>query len=363
MRAIVTGQVGVEKKPYLQQVQDIARENGKDVVVCHIGDMMYADAPDVPRGRILNLPITRLGTLRRSAFKEVIRLCDKHEHVIVNTHATFRWRHGLFSAFDFDHMKEFNADTYITLMDNAESVHQRLGRDHDIDHVLKDIMVWREEESLATEILSNAIRGYGNFYLISRGRSNASTTAKTVYRLLFEPDRKKVYLSFPMSHVMDLPKTLAEIDQFKAQINQHMTCFDPADVDEFVLNMTAEKAHEEGKTEFTVEAAEGPTTLKVSEVLQITGDIMGQIYARDFKMVDQADMIISLVPELPNGKPGLSSGVERELHHAFEGGKEVFVIWACKGTPSPFISETATKVFRSTTEALEYFKNRGYIKA
>ena len=46
-------------------------------------------------------------------------------------------------------------------------------------------------------------------------------------------------------------------------------------------------------------------------------------------------MIISLVPELPNGKPGLRQGVERELHHAFEGGKEVYVVWACRGMPQP----------------------------
>ena len=89
---------------------------------------------------------------------------------------------------------------------------------------------------------------------------------------------------------------------------------------------------------------------------------MGQIYARDFKMVDQSDMIVSLVPELPNGKPGLSSGVERELHHAFEGGKEVYVVWACRGTPSPFITETATRVFKSTEEAIEHFKAKGYVK-
>ncbi len=57
-------------------------------------------------------------------------------------------------------------------------------------------------------------------------------------------------------------------------------------------------------------------------------------------------MIISLVPELPNGKPGLSSGVERELHHAFEGGKEVYVIWGLQqAVPSPFITETATKIW------------------
>ena len=133
-------------------------------------------------------------------------------------------------------------------------------------------------------------------------------------------------------------------------------------MDEFILHTTAVKALQEGHTTMEVNAAEGPITLKTADVAQISGDIMGQIYARDFKMVDQSDMIISLVPELPNGKPGLSSGVERELHHAFEGGKEVYVVWACRALPSPFITETATRVFKNTDEALAYFKTRGYIQ-
>jgi len=360
MRAIVTGQVGVDKGPYLEAVKSAAKQAGHDLVVCQVGQMMYAEAPDVPPGRILNLPITRLNTLRRAVFKEILRIADQHEHVLINTHATFRWRHGLFAAFDFDQLKTFNPDIYITMLDNAESVHQRLVRDHDIDHTLKDIMVWREEELLATEILANITRGYGHFFMISRGR-NVPTT-QTIYRLMFEPKKKKVYVSFPMSHVMDLPDTLAEIDRFKATINEHFIVFDPADVDEFTLHTTALKAMQDGQTTMEVQAAEGPITLKTADVAQISGDIMGQIYARDFKMVDQSDMIISLVPELPNGKPGLSSGVERELHHAFEGGKEVYVIWACRGNPSPFITETATRVFRTTEEAIEYFRTRGYVK-
>lgn len=360
MRAFVSGQIGVDKGRYLDKVAATARSNGIDMVVCHLGEMMYAEALDVPRGRILNLPITRLNTLRRAAFKEVLRLAEKHEHVLLNTHATFRWRHGLFAAFDFDQVKEFNADLYVTMLDNAESVHQRLLRDHDIDHTLKDIMVWREEEVLATEIIANIIRGYGHFFMVSRGRN--VPTVDTIYRLMLEPHRKKVYLSFPMSHVMDLPDTLAEIEAFKATINQHFITFDPADVDEYVLHTKAIKAMEEGKTTIEVDGAEGKMTLKTTDVAQISGDIMGQIYARDFKMVDQADMIISLVPELPNGKPGLSSGVERELHHAFEGGKEVYVIWTSRGAPSPFITETATRVFPSTDEALAYFKTKGYVK-
>jgi adenylate kinase len=360
MRAFVTGQVGVDKGPYLEAVKEEARRNGHDLEVCHVGRMMYQEAPDVPAGRILNLPITRLNTLRRAVFKEILRAADKHEHLLVNTHATFRWRHGLFAAFDFDQIKTLNADLYLTLLDNVESVHQRLVRDHDIDHSLKDLMVWREEETLATEIIANIIKGYGHFCMISRGR-NIPTT-QTIYRLMFERHRKKVYPSFPMSHVMDLPDTLAEIDRFKAALNEHFITFDPADVDEFVLHTMALKALQEGQTVFQAPGAEGPVHLKTADVAQISGDIMGQIYARDFKMVDQSDMIVSLVPELPNGKPGLSSGVERELHHAFEGGKEVYVVWASRGTPSPFITETATKVFRSVDEALEHFRQKGYIR-
>jgi len=359
MRAIITGQVGVDKVPYLEQVKAMALAQGHDLVLCHVGQMMYAEAPDVPPGRILNLPITRLNTLRRAVFKEILRIADQHKHVLVNTHATFRWRHGLFAAFDYDQLKSFNADCYMTLLDNAESVHHRLLAEHDLDHSLKDIMVWREEELLATEIIATITRGYGHFFMVSRGRHVLTT--QTIYRLLFEPQRKKVYLSFPMSHVVDQPQTLAEIDRFKAAINAHFIAFDPADVDEFILHKLAVQAIQDGAATVQVQAADGPLTLKTSDIVHISGDIMGQIYARDFKMIDQSDMIISLVPELPNGKPALSSGVERELHHAFEGGKEVYVIWACHGMPSPFITETATRVFTNSDEAIAYFRQKGYL--
>ena len=94
--------------------------------------------------------------------------------------------------------------------------------------------------------------------------------------------------------------------------------------------------------------------ISARQILEVSYDIDGQIYARDFQLIDQSDMIISFVPELAGGVPGLSSGVERELQHAYEHGKEVFVVWKPKREPSPFITETATKVFRSIEEALEH---------
>ena len=40
MRAFVTGQVGVDKGPYLDQVKAVAQAKGQSLEVCHVGRMM-----------------------------------------------------------------------------------------------------------------------------------------------------------------------------------------------------------------------------------------------------------------------------------------------------------------------------------
>ncbi|MEZ6318872.1 MAG: ATP-binding protein [Phycisphaerales bacterium] len=372
MRAIVTGQVGMDKKPYLQQVAAFAGQQGEGVDMYHVGDMMYREAPDVRPGRILDLPLSRLNSLRRAAFKDVIAQSKDQPNVIVNTHATFRWRHGLFSAFDFDQIAALEPDLFICLVDNIEVVHHRLHEDHDIDATLKDCMVWREEEILATELMAKALPG-SKFYIVSRGRHAATT--RSTFRLVCRPDMRKVYPSFPMSHVVDMPDVMAEIDQFRAALADHFVTFDPGDVDEKLLLDRALEAVKQGKDFFDhmphqlggVQTKMEPIRMKTREVLDIAGDIDGQIYMRDFKLIDQADMIVSYVPELEGegGKiiPGLSSGVERELQHAWEHAKEVYVVWKPTKQPSPFITETATKVFESVDDALTYFETKGMFGA
>ena len=368
MRAVVTGQIGVDKKPYLTKSVEISAERGEPIDLFHLGDMMYGEASDVRPGRILDLPISRLGALRRASFKDVIAQThpiEEHPNVIVNTHATFRWRHGLFSAFDFDQISDLKPKMFICLVDNIEVVHKRLHEEHVIDATLKDCMVWREEEILATELLAQAMGCENEFYILSRGRFQP--TYETCIRLLTRPDMRKVYPSFPMSHVTDLPDVLEEIDRFRAAIAEHFISFDPGDVDEKLLLDNAIEAAREGKDFVEVPSHmfgsgnpdDEPQRIPVREVLDIAGDIDGQIYMRDFKLVDQADMIVSYIPELPGGIPALSSGVERELHHAFEHTKEVYVVWKPKKNPSPFITETATKIFSSVDEALEYFEAQG----
>jgi len=362
MRAIVTGQVGLDKKRYLERVVAFAGEQGEAIDLHNVGDLMYAEAPDVRPGRILDLPLSRLHSLRRAAFKDVITESRGRPSVLVNTHATFRWRHGLFSAFDFDQISKLSPDLFVCLVDNIEVVHSRLHGEHEIDATMKDCMVWREEELLATELMSQAVAG-SQFYIVSRGRQ--ASTVRTLFRLICRPEMRRVYPSFPMSHVVGMPEVLAEIDAFRAALAERFITFDPGDVDEKLLLERALEAARKGEEFFDHEphsfgaAAGEPLRVRTREVLDIAGDIDGQIYMRDFKLIDQSDMIVSYIPELEGGIPGLSSGVERELQHAFEHTKEVYVVWRPKRTPSPFITETATRIFSTVQEALEHFEEAG----
>lgn len=358
----------MDKKSYLQGVQRLAGACGQTIDCYHVGDLMYAEAPDVKSGRILDLPLSRLNALRRAVFKDIIADSASKPNILVNTHATFRWRHGLFSAFDFDQMQMLKPDALICLLDNIEVVHHRLHADHTVDATLKDMMVWREEEIMATQLVAQALGCADQFYILSRGRD--ANTLGTCFRLICRPNMAKIYPSFPMSHVVDMPDVLAEINVFRAQLAEHFVVFDPGDVDEKVMLDQALEATRQGKDfiEVAIRNNDGDEPqiihVPVKQVLDIAGDVDGQIYARDFKMIDQSDMIISYIPEIPGatgGIPGLSSGVERELQHAFEHGKDVYVIWKSAKSPSPFITETATKVFGSTDEALGFFGEKGML--
>ena len=361
MIIVVTGMVGVDKKSYLQKVCSFAAERGTQVVLCNVGDMMYAEAPDISPGKILDIPMKRLSSLRRSVFKDIIARAKKSPNLIVNTHATFRWRHGLFPAVDFDQMRQLGADVYVCLIDGVIAVHSRLSDEHSIEHCLKDLIVWREEEIIGTEMLCKGVDEKSPFYCLSRGCEEE--TIETFYELVFGGVNRKAYLSFPMTAVADMEDVRGKIDDFRQSMKHYFTCFDPADLEEAYLPYYAEQAAGKGLDFVEVTALGRKIHLDLQAVQQIKRDINSQIYARDFMLIDQSDMIISFIPTLADGRAAISSGVERELQHAHEAAKEVYVIWMAKQNPSVFVTQTATKVFKSLADAVTFFNNKGYIRS
>ena len=358
MIIVVTGMVGLDKKQYLQEVCALARSNGKETILCNVGDMMYAEAPDIAPGRILDIPLKRLHLLRRSVFKDIIARSKKAACVIVNTHATFRWHHGLFPAFDFDQMRQLGADMYVCLVDGADALHVRLAGRGPEHHRLKDLLVWREEEILATQMMRQGVNEEAFYYCLARGAG--AGTVEMFYRLVFEGERRKAYLGFPMTHVVGKPEVIEEIDRFREAMRGPFTCFDPGDLEEAYLPYYAKKAAAEGLDYVEVAALGQKVKFSPREVADIESDINSQIYARDFALIDQSDMIISFIPRLDDGSAAVSSGVERELQHAHEAAKEVYVIWPARVSPSVFVTQTATKVFEDVGGAVRFFEEKGY---
>jgi adenylate kinase len=359
MIIVVTGMVGLDKKSYLQKVCELAGQKGTEVLLCNVGDMMYAESPDIKPGKILNIPLKRLHSLRRSVFKDVYTKSKTAKNLIVNTHATFRWWHGLFPAVDFDQMRQLAADMYICLIDGVAALHQRLSDEHFTEHTLKDLIVWREEEIICTEMLCRGVGDNIPFYCLSKGEEKE--TVETFYRLVFEQEYKKAYLSFPMTQVVEMPAVREQINSFRKKMKEHFISFDPGDLEETYLPIYAQRAKQKGKDSIKFRTPAGETELEVEQVRQIERDINNQTYARDFLLIEQADMIISFIPALDDGRPAISSGVERELQHAHESAKEVFIIWKSKQRSSIFVTQTATKVFGDIEEALDFFRTKGYI--
>jgi hypothetical protein len=179
--------------------------------------------------------------------------------------------------------------------------------------------------------------------------------------LVFEKGYKKAYLSFPMTQVVDMPKIREQINSFRKEMKKYFICFDPGDLEESYLLIYAQRAKQAGADFVEVQTVGGKTKLETEQVKQIERDIYSQTYARDFTLIEQSDMIISFIPSLDDGRPAISSGVERELQHAHEAAREVYVIWKAKHRPSIFVTQTATKIFADMQEALNFFKKKGYI--
>ena len=358
MIVVVTGMVGLDKKRYLERVCQHAARKGRQITLCNVGDLMYAEAPDVRPGQILDISIKRLHSLRRSVFKDIIAKAGQVPDLLVNTHATFRWRHGLFPAVDFDQMRALHPDLYVCLIDGIVALHHRLLAEHTAQHTLKDLIVWREEEIISTEMLRKGIDERTPLYCLARGTGQETT--ETFYRLVFEPQVRKAYLSFPMTAVAGLDDVHHRIALFRQRMKSRFVCFDPGDLEESDLPQRANLAQAQGLDHLVVDIGGQGVRLNSHQIQEIEGDINSQTYARDFMLIDQADMIVSFIPPLPDGRAAISSGVERELQHAHEAAKEVYVIWPARQTPSVFVTQTATSVFRTVDEAMDHFAGKGY---
>ena len=106
----------------------------------------------------------------------------------------------------------------------------------------------------------------------------------------------------------------------------------------------------------------GQVVLDFNEIEEAIPDIDGQIVARDYKLVDQADVIVAYFPADANDNPLIAAGVQSEIEHATAFTKEVIVVWEASRDPTPFIHQRVDRRFSTLGELREYLVQLGDAK-
>lgn len=346
MKVVISGTSGLDKTPFTEELKKYIVKKKKSIKVYHIGKLLCEEL-DVDDERILNSKPKVLELGRRLVFKDIFTEIEKDnpKNIIINTHNVFRFDNALFPAFNINDLLKFKPDMFISLIDDINCIYLRLKKEkRHTNYSLKDLMVWREEEMMATEILASVCNCH--HYIIAR-----SYGSDIIYKLMFENHLKKTYVSFPITHIKGKPVE-KEVNKFRKWVSKKAIAFDPyCAISEKGLDTLLNAARDDDKDTFEVDTLDEKVELNTSEVAQIMKDIDGQIVFRDFKLIDQSDMVLAFYP-VENKKPLLSSGVERELEYGRDHGKDVYLICEAKDL-SPFTR--CKKVFKSFDEAKSLF--------
>ena len=201
LRVICTGISGTERVGFLDEVRTLAAQAGRDLQIFDVRDVMFQVAQDigepVEEETILDMFPHALVLLRAAALEKISSLCEQagqHQDWIINTHAVFRWKNTLISGFDPYYLQRLKPDLYVTITAGVLTVRERLRRHPRWeDTTVSELLVWREEEQWATEEMARI--HHKPQYLLGR-----ALPPRALYRLMFEPNVKTAYLSYPMQH-------------------------------------------------------------------------------------------------------------------------------------------------------------------
>ncbi len=351
MKVIATGISGSGRGEYLRKVVKFAERQGEEVRLFDVGRMMFSTAEKlgikIPEDKILDLAPSTLSYLRTTVFEQILRESEEHENIIIGTHACFRWRKHLLQAFDFHYLNQLKPDIYVAIIDSVASIKARLevkegwrGRLR-----LKDILVWRDEEVFITKSVADFQRR--PFYMIAY-----KEPAEALFRLMFEPNVKKTYLSYPMTHSEQSEENLMKKDEFRDTLRDAgLIVFDPAEIEDAKLLRRLEDSPEGVE----VEADGTKVFIPADEVMEVAEDVQHQTVANDCQLIDQSDFI-TVYYYLPVMSPGVLS----EMTYGFTNNKHVYVVF--KGPESPFFRYYSTKIFKDEADLFEYYYNQGYTK-
>lgn len=269
---------------------------------------------------------------------------------------------------------EFKPDYFVTLIDDVYSVQKRIDKYH---FRLIELLRWRDIEMVTTDMLANlAVErerhiGADHFPFEKSPIFAIKQPVKTIFQYFSDPDRPRVYLSYPISRPQKLLRNegsveaIEEINRFRKYFLDAFVAFDPITINERPLrDILAEHDKNAGRNSFwsfvspilrlksktatlAIEREQNwsidwdqtfghlfpavSNQIPVDEVREVVtshddnpSEVDSQIRLRDYRLIDQSDCVIVYRPTYRREK--WSEGTESEMIYASETQKPVFII-------------------------------------
>jgi adenylate kinase/nucleoside 2-deoxyribosyltransferase len=332
---IVNGISGCGRIELLNELKAFGDRNGKKICVHDVGELIFRESKrlhiPVTDERILDMDLNQLNLLRTLAIRDVESEILKHNDIdlhLIGTHATFRWKSRLIPGISYQDILEIKPNGFINVIHNVKQIFECNQKNKKWDSLtlpgLEETQSWLMEEEFITEVLANVINV--PMYNVARDHKIENLSD------LFFSQKKKIYLSYPITAIQEAHPDLLEQVQgpILSELEELFIVFNPLTIQDMTLaDPKAGEKMPELINQLTPEAKEM---------------IKKRTIERDFQFIDQSDAIVVFYLT-----DKLSPGVLAEIFYAHRNQKPVFMVFAEK--KSPFIEEVTT-VIEPTKELL-----------
>jgi hypothetical protein len=259
-----------------------------------------------------NIRLTALYT----AFKEVaweLERRPKDEHALIDSHCYFWWKNQFTIANPLKFIKEVQPDHFVTMIDDANRIAERLEEDPKWRQSMPSIDTLCSWQNCEAELNRNNAMELDakEFTLYS------SYHPRVLHELLQCPRKETAYFSFPMTHLQS-EEGHRRVKEFERQLWKYFTVLVPVELKKFT-------------------------------------DLLGdQVVRHDLKwLIGGVDHVVAYFPEIVP-----SHGVVSEIKEAHEHGKTVSLITKSRG---PFERHFSSNKFSRKAEFFDWLEGT-YLK-
>jgi adenylate kinase len=347
---LCTGISGSERIECLRDISAYAKGRGKEIETINMWEVLKkVSGQEIDEATILNLPEhIRMPMLERAFQETAISLEQKRRTekdgqkcVVIAAHACFHWKTDYLKAFSDHLLDQIRPDILITIIHNIRDIKTNLDTNSNrrfVGITETDIIYWQKREIDETKNWARHLNK--KQFAIPRNEP-----VDTLYKVIFEENRKAIYFSYPMSFVSgkEIKKAVELINKLR---KMGFVVFDPASIDDVKYVDRLLKNNPQS-----------------SLYKDLANNVDDQTVKLDYILIEQSHIVVSRYPavKLPGYKSHsdgmyipLSAGVICEMVHGFNNGKRVYAVWLPKTEPSPFFAFHCREWFRSEKELLEY---------